>query len=80
MADGISMASAVGALRASLRGVLIESSDPVYDEARAVYNGMIDRRPCLIARCADVADVMAAVKFACKPRSMLFNTSSANAV
>jgi len=80
MADGISMASAVGALRASLRGELIEPSDPVYDEARAVYNGMIDRRPCLIARCADVADVMAAVKCACKPRSMLFNTSSANAV
>ena len=62
--DGISMASAVAAVRASLRGELIEPSDPIYDEARAVYNGMIDRRPCLIARCADAADVMAAVKFA----------------
>src|SRR5207245_10443055 len=36
---------------------------PSYDAARKGYNGMIDRRPRLIARCADVADVMAAVKF-----------------
>src|SRR5262249_19067225 len=37
--------------------------DPGYDEARALYNGMIDKRPRLIARCADVADVIAAVNF-----------------
>ena len=37
---------------------------PAYDEARALYNGMIDKRPLLIARCADVADVIAAVNFA----------------
>src|ERR1700676_32187 len=53
----------IAAFRASLRGGLIEPSDPSYDEARKVYNGMIDRRPRLIARCADVADVMTAVKF-----------------
>src|SRR6202521_3349107 len=53
----------ITAFRASLRGGLIEPGDPSYDAARKVYNGMIDRRPRLIARCADVADVMTAVKF-----------------
>src|SRR5947199_5599033 len=47
----------------SLRGRLITRSDPDYDEARALYNGMIDKRPLVIARCADVADVIAAVNF-----------------
>ena len=49
--------------RASLRGGLSEPGDPSYDAARKVYNAMIDRRPRLIARCADVADVMTAVNF-----------------
>src|SRR6202795_4847330 len=53
----------IAAFRASLRGELIEPGDASYDAARKVYNAMIDRRPRLIARCADVADVMAAVKF-----------------
>lgn len=46
-----------------LRGTLIGRNHPEYDEARKVYNAMIDRRPLLIARCADVADVIAAVNF-----------------
>jgi FAD/FMN-containing dehydrogenase len=54
----------IATFRASLHGGLIEPGDPAYDAARKVYNGMIDRHPRLIARCADVADVMAAVKFA----------------
>jgi FAD/FMN-containing dehydrogenase len=54
---------AIAAFRASLRGELIEPRDAGYDAARKVYNAMIERRPRLIARCADVADVMAAVKF-----------------
>src|SRR5271166_2187002 len=53
----------IAAFKTSLRGGLIEPGDPAYDAARKVYNAMIDRRPRLIARCADVADVMAAVKF-----------------
>jgi len=53
----------IAAFRASLRGGLIEPGDPSYDAARKVYNGMIDRRPRLIARCTDVADVITAVKF-----------------
>ena len=56
--------TAVEAFGASLRGSLITPGDPAYDEARKVYNGMIDRRPALIARCVDVADVISAVKFA----------------
>src|SRR5262249_30343005 len=53
----------IAALESELRGELIEPSDAKYDAARKVYNAMIDRKPRLIARCADVADVIAAVKF-----------------
>ena len=49
---------------ANFRGELIRSRDDGYDAARAVFNGMIDRRPEMIARCTGVADVMAAVNFA----------------
>ena len=47
----------------ALRGQLIGPEDAGYDAARALYNGMIDKRPRLIARCADVADVIAAVNY-----------------
>ena len=49
--------------RESVRGTVIERGEANYDEARALYNGMIDKRPRLIARCVDVADVIAAVNF-----------------
>lgn len=55
---------AIANFKASLLGELIAPGDAKYDEARKVYNEMIERRPRLIARCADVADVMAAVQFA----------------
>ena len=55
---------AVADLRDHLRGLLLLPSEPGYDEARSVWNAMIDRRPALIARCADVADVIAGVSFA----------------
>ena len=48
-------------LRGLLRGDLLDPSDSSYDDARRVYNGMIDRHPEGIVRCADVADVIAAV-------------------
>jgi FAD/FMN-containing dehydrogenase len=56
--------TAVRDLRASLRGALLQPGDPGYDTARKVDNAMIDRHPGLIARCAGVADVLAAVRFA----------------
>jgi FAD/FMN-containing dehydrogenase len=56
--------AAITAFAAALRGPLIRSGDPAYEAARAVYNAMIDRHPALIARCADVADVVTAVAFA----------------
>jgi len=46
------------------RGAVIQAHDEGYDDARKLFNGMIDKRPLLIARCADVADVIAAVNFA----------------
>jgi hypothetical protein len=49
--------------RTSLRGELIGRGDPHYEEARKLYNAMIDKKPLLIARCADVGDVIAAVRF-----------------
>jgi FAD/FMN-containing dehydrogenase len=51
-------------LKATLRGRIIEPTDKDYDDARKVYNGMIHKRPRLIARCVDVADVIASVNFA----------------
>jgi FAD/FMN-containing dehydrogenase len=51
-------------LAAVLRGPLVRPHDPDYDSARAVYNGMIDRHPAAVARCHDVMDVVACVKFA----------------
>ena len=51
-------------LGTSLRGTLILPQDPGYDGARALYNGMIDRRPAAIARVADTADIVACVNFA----------------
>src|SRR5258708_5675857 len=51
-------------LRESILGEVITPADPRYDEARAVWNGMIDKRPALIVRCSGVADVIAAVQFA----------------
>ena len=52
---------AISTLRQKLRGRLVERTDPDYDTIRALYNGMIDKRPLLIARCADTADVIEAV-------------------
>ena len=45
-------------------GQLLSAGDPSYDEARAMYNGMLDPRPTLIARCTGTADVISAVRYA----------------
>ena len=54
---------AIGKFAQSLRGAVIARNHPDYEEARKLYNGMIDKRPLVIARCADAADVIAAVTF-----------------
>jgi FAD/FMN-containing dehydrogenase len=51
-------------LKANLRGGVIQPHDKSYDDARKVYNAMIHKKPRLIARCADVADVISSVNFA----------------
>jgi hypothetical protein len=56
--------AAITSYASQLRGRLVQPGDAGYDEARKVYNAMIDKRPRLIAFCADVADVMATVHFA----------------
>jgi FAD/FMN-containing dehydrogenase len=55
---------AVAALREVFRGELVGTGDPGYEDARRVWNGNIDRRPALVARCHGVADVQRAVSFA----------------
>jgi FAD/FMN-containing dehydrogenase len=54
----------IAGLQDGFRGELLRPQDPGYEDARKVWNGSIDRFPALIARCAGVADVIAAVKFA----------------
>jgi FAD/FMN-containing dehydrogenase len=56
--------AAIERLKAGFRGQLLRSGDHAYDEARKLWNGMFDRRPSLIARCAGAADVISAVNFA----------------
>jgi hypothetical protein len=54
-------AHTIATFQQNLRGRLIQPSDTDYDAARALFDGMIDKRPRLIARCADVADAITAV-------------------
>lgn len=51
-------------LRAGFSGAVLEPGDAGYEEARLVHNGLIDRRPALIARCQNTADIVDAVRFA----------------
>ena len=57
-------ATAIASLGRALRGPLIGRADARFDDARRIWNGRIDRRPLLIARCADVSDIIACVRFA----------------
>src|SRR3954451_815891 len=49
---------------AGVRGPVLRPGDPGYDDARALWNGLIDRRPALIVQCSGAADVVDAVNFA----------------
>src|SRR5262249_7762361 len=57
-------AAIIEALGMQQRGTLLDASDPAYDEARTIWNAMIDRKPALIAQCFGAADVMNAVRLA----------------
>ncbi|MDP3069913.1 MAG: FAD-binding oxidoreductase [Opitutaceae bacterium] len=57
-------AAAIAKLKTALRGALLGPDDEGYDQARTVWNAMIDRRPAMVARCAGVADIQQAVNFA----------------
>jgi FAD/FMN-containing dehydrogenase len=62
-------------LRSLFRGELIRKGDKNYDAARKVFNGMIDRHPSIIAKCADAADVIHAVNFG-RDNNMLISVRS----
>ena len=65
IASGVELDSrAVDELATSFGGDLIHPDDATYDEQRQIWNGSIDRHPALITRCAGVADVISAVRFA----------------
>ena len=55
--------NSIADFKANLRGRLIQPGDNDYDDSRKVYNGMIHKKPRLIARCAEVADVISSVNF-----------------
>ncbi|MHA2116964.1 MAG: FAD-binding oxidoreductase, partial [Candidatus Thorarchaeota archaeon] len=57
---------AVENLKGQIQGDVLLSSDDEYDQARKIWNGMIDKHPALIVRCTGPADVIDAVKFARK--------------
>jgi FAD/FMN-containing dehydrogenase len=57
-------AERLGDFRAKLRGALITPDDPSYDDARKLWNGMIDKRPAAIVRCGGTSDVVRAIEFA----------------
>ncbi|HYI15116.1 MAG TPA: FAD-binding oxidoreductase [Thermomicrobiales bacterium] len=54
----------IDGLRGQIHGEVIQPGDANYDEARTLYNVMIDKKPAIVARCVDAADVIAAVRFA----------------
>ena len=56
--------SSVEAFRASFDGQVLTPGDAGYDQARAIWNGAIDRKPAVIARCATAEQVAAAIRFA----------------
>jgi FAD/FMN-containing dehydrogenase len=64
-ATGVALeAEPVQGIAARVRGAVLVPGDPGYEEARALWNGLIDRWPALIVRCLGAADVIAAVNFA----------------
>src|SRR6476620_5782378 len=61
--EDVMQSEAVTEFAKGFRGRIVQGGDPDYDEVRALFNAMIDKRPTIIAQCTDVADVIAAVNF-----------------
>lgn len=66
----------LAAFASTLHGELVDSTDPDYDEVRAIWNAMIDKRPGLIVRCRDAEDVVTAVNFV-RERNLLSSVRGA---
>jgi hypothetical protein len=64
MSSSPSIAESAAELARGFSGQVLGPEDPGYDDARKVHNGLVDKRPVLIARCRGTADVVDAVKFA----------------
>ncbi len=62
--SGVGLEEATAALRATLRGELLQLGDDGYEGARLIWNGMFDKKPALIVQCGGTADVIEAVNFA----------------
>ena len=62
--ERVTKGATIDELASGLRGQLLCCDDPAYDAVRRVWNGMVDKRPALIARCAGAADVIHCVRFA----------------
>ena len=71
--------AALDQLGSALKGDLVQKGDAAYDEARTIWNAMIDRYPALIARCANADDVAKSVTFA-KDNSLLLAVRGPTAV
>ena len=64
IAESFDVEQAISKIETEFRGEILLPGDPQYDETRAIWNGMIDRRPAVILRATGTADVVAAVNFA----------------
>ena len=68
--------ASLSAFRSTVQGAVIGPDDDAYDEARSIWNGMIDKRPGLIVQCAGADDTMACVQFA-RDHDLLFSVRGA---
>ena len=70
-ASTLTTVGGVAELKTRMRGSVLEAADAGYDDARKLWNGMIDKRPAIIARCAGVSDVVESVNYARENRLQL---------
>jgi len=64
MSSAESLSEAVDQLAGAFTGRLLRPADPAYEEARKVHNGLIDKRPAIVARCRGVGDIVDAISVA----------------